>query len=60
MVITVTVIAIVLVVVIMIKSDNNINHNNNNIIASPADLQGAPGDQDGFTGFPDDDRRLLN
>ena len=30
------------------------------LLASPADLRDAPGDQDGFTVFPDDNKRLLN
>ena len=30
------------------------------LLASPADLRGAPGDQDGFTVFPDVDKRILN
>ena len=30
------------------------------LLASLADLRGAPGDQDGFTVFPDDNKRLLN
>ena len=30
------------------------------LLASPADLRDVPGDQDGFTVFPDDDKRLLN
>ena len=30
------------------------------LLAYPADLRGAPGDQDGFTVFPNDDKRLLN
>ena len=30
------------------------------LLASPADLRGAPGDQDGFTVFPVDNKRFLN
>ena len=29
-------------------------------LTSLADLRGAPGDQDGFTVLPDDNKRLLN
>ena len=30
------------------------------VLASPADPRGVPGDRNGFTVFPDDDKRLLN